>query len=506
MYHFPDIDRMPDHPALPVPDYQALAEGFRGALISPGSHILRYDGKGCPIFGAYVNSMSNEMVTWGILAVGEWLSGRDTAWIGVTYPGFFMQETGLYMNSPGSMTSEYWYLFYVHALAGAVMCALFPEDKAARGRMASSADALVKMARHIHYGFNGQGFRFGSYAPFTFQDEYRQPDSIAGYAYQMLFAALKADRPEYLQESKQALEKYQRFTGNPWYEIPNGSAGLMAAAWLSSHGHEMDMEKIAGWVFDHAQGPLQAGKWGDEEVDGLMMGWRGDTRQAAMDSAYSMETLMPLQFLLPSVRYCPGLADAVGKWARCVLSNFPLFYGRGTVPLYETRPDLTPDIPYERLVRQLDGHTPAACGDFAGHRSVYGAGYLSWLAALARPTTDADIFALDLSLTDWLAGDKYPVFLLRNASGRDKAAAFAPAGVWQKLKPELYGEQGLSCVCWSLRAGQSPENAQGEVRAMVPAKGLTVIALLPRGIVPEAVNGFWTAGAAELLRLDPSGQ
>ena len=506
MYHFPDIDRMPDHPALPVPDYQALAEGFRGALISPDNHILRYNGKGSPIFGAYVNSKSNEMVTWGILAVGEWLSGRDTAWIGVTYPDFFIQETGLYTNSPGGMTSEYWYLFYVHTLAGTVMCALFPEDTAARGRMASSADALVKMARHINYDFNGQGFRFGGYTPFTNRDEYRQPDSIAGYAYQMLFAALKADRPEYLQESTQALEKYQLFAENPWYEIPNGSAGLMAAAWLNSHGHAMDMQKIAGWVFDHTQGPLQAGKWGDEEVDGLMMGWRGDTRQAAMDSAYSMETLMPLQFLLPSVRYCPDLADAVGKWVRCVLSNFPLFYGRGTAALYETRPDLTPDVPYERLVRELDGHTPAACGDFAGHRSVYGAGYLGWLAALARPTTDADIFALDLSLTDWLAGDKHPVFLLRNASGSDKAVAFAPAGVWQKLKPELYGEKELSCVCWDLSAWQMTESAAGKVKAKVPAKGLTIITLLPRGMTPEALNGFWTAGTAELLRLDPAGQ
>jgi len=268
----------------------------------------------------------------------------------------------------------------------------------------------------------------------------------------------------------------------------------------------VDVQKIAGWVFDHTQGPLQVGKWGDEEVDGLMMGWRGDTRQAAMDSAYSMETLMPLQFLLPSVRYCPDLADAVGKWARCVLSNFPLFYGRGTVPLYETRPDLTPSIPYERLVRELDGHSPAACGDFAGHRSVYGAGYLSWLEALARPTTDADIFALDLSLTDWLAKDKYPAFLLRNASGSDKTVAFTPASIWRKLRPELYSEKELSCVCWDVCVKQPLGSARGEVTAQVPAKGLTIITLLPRGMTPEASNGFWTADGAELLRLDTPNQ
>ena len=348
---------------------------------------------------------------------------------------------------------------------------------------------------------------FGDYAPFTIRDAYRQPDSIAGYAYQMLFAALKADRPEYLRESVEALEKYQRFTGNPWYEIPNGSAGLMAAAWLSSHGHAMDMKKIAGWVFDHAQGPLQAGKWGDEEVDGLMMGWRGDTRQAAMDSAYSMETLMPLQFLLPSVRYCPDLADAVGKWARCVLSNFPLFYGRGTVPLYETRPDLTPGVPYERLVRELDGHSPAACGDFAGHRSVYGAGYLSWLEALARPTDRRGYIRPGPEL-DRLAGQGQVPCL--------SSCATHPEAARQQRLPRLVSGKNCSrsstakrnspALCWSLLAGQPPESVQGEVTALVPAKGLTVIALLPRGMTPEASNGFWTAGAAELLRLDPTGQ
>ena len=80
----------------------------------------------------------------------------------------------------------------------------------------------------------------------------------------MLFAARKANRPQYLSESVEALKRYQAFKENPWYEIPNGSEGLMAAAWLNAHGHTLDVKKIAGWVFDYEKGPMQTGKWGDE--------------------------------------------------------------------------------------------------------------------------------------------------------------------------------------------------------------------------------------------------
>ncbi len=498
MYHFPETDRMPEHPALPVPDYAKLNLAFRAALMNPANKVLRYAPNGHPIFGAYIQSDSNELVTWGILAVGEWLSGRDAGWISVTYPDFFVPEIGLYMNSPGGKTTEFWYLFYVNTLAGAVMCTLFPGDAQARERMGASADAMVRLAKALGYDFNHQGYFFEKGVPFTRREQYRQPDSIAGYAYNMLFAARKAERPQYLSESVQALRRYQAFAANPWYEIPNGSAGLMAASWLNAHGYALDVKKMAGWVFDHEQGPMQTGKWGNEEIDGLMMGWRGDTREGAMASAYSMETLMPLQFLLPAVRYCGELAGAVGKYVRCVLSNFQLFYARGTKPLYETQPGLDPSIPYEKLERERDGHIPAACGDFCGDRSVYGAGYLYWLEALARPTTDPDIFALDLSLTDWLADQKYPVFLLRNAAHSACTVRFTPAAVWHTLCPELYRGGSLACALWDVRSGRLLGGQSRAVTLTVPSQSVLLAALLPEGLTPVLSGGFLMAGGAEL--------
>ena len=498
-FHFPEIDGMPEHPALPVPPLHELNERFRRALMNPDNRILRRDAEGNPIFGAFIGSDSNELITWGIITLGEWLSGRDAGWLLSTWPSFFSRRAGVWMNNPGSVECELWYLFYVQLLCGAVQRVFRPEDPEARERFGASADRLVQMARVLDYDFNHQSFRFDVMEPRTRKPQYRQPDSPGGYAWTMLFAALHGNRPQYMEESLRALERYQALPENPWYEIPNGSAALLAAAWHDAHGHPTAVQRVAGWVFDHEHGPLQVGRWGGEEVDGLMMGWRGDTREDALSSAYSMETLMPLQMVLPAVRYCPRLADAVGKYVRCVLSNFQLFYARGSRPLYETRPELDAAIPYERLVRELEGHSPAATGDFFGQRSVYGSGYLMWLEALARFTGDPEIFALDLSLTDWLAERRLPVFLLRNPCGEPRTVAFTPAPVWQRLRPELYRDGVLHAAACFRDGSAAP--AEGQVSCLVPAHGYVLAALLPEGTVPQTQNGMAVADGAELWRV-----
>lgn len=499
-YHFPDIDRMPDVPMLPVPDLAGLNERFRHTLLDPAAGILRYSDQGHPIFGAYIGSDSNELITWSILAVGEWLSGHDASWLLPSWTDFFNSNYGIYLNSPRSRECELWYLFYANAMADAVYRALAPNDPDARRRAGEAADAMLAMNSVLKDDFDHQSYRFHTKETVSYRDIYRQPDTIAGYAYHLLFAALHADRPDYAAESLRALRCYQAFAENPWYEIPSGSAGLLAACWLDAHGHSLDIARMAGWVFDHAHGPLQIGSWGGEAVDGLMMGWRGDTREKAMSSAYSMETFMPLQFLLPAVRYAPALADAVGKYVRNLLSNFQLFYGRGSRRIYETRPDIDDSIPYERLDQCRDGHSPAACGDFFTHRSIYGSGYLCWLQAMARPTGCDAIYALDLSLTDWLAARRYPVFLLRNPLDTEVSVSFTPADVWQSLCPALYPDGELHCTLWDLDAMQPLGGMVSSLESLIPAHGLRILAALPDNAAPVFGNTMITYNNAELLR------
>lgn len=140
--HFPDVDRMPDFPALPVPELEELNERFRQALMDPANRILRRDEQGNPIFGAYIGSDSNELITWAIITLGEFFSGRDASWLTGTWPTFFSDQSQVYMNSPRRNEIELWYLFYTNTLCGAMQRTLFPMEDEVRRRFGASADAL----------------------------------------------------------------------------------------------------------------------------------------------------------------------------------------------------------------------------------------------------------------------------------------------------------------------------------------------------------------------------
>ncbi len=491
-YHFPDLDSMKAIPELSLPNYRELNQRFMQAVHDPANKITRINPEnGHPIFGAYTLSQSNEMVTWGILAVGEWLMGRKTDWIAPTYFDFFSQEYQIFLNAPKGKATEYWYLFYVNLLAGAVYRTLYTGNEDAKEKLEASASTMKKMAEYIGYDYNGQGFDFRSYAPFTHKDIYRQPDSLAGYAYEMLFAHSVLGLEGCLEESVEAIRRYQTYDKNPWYEIPNGSAGVLAAAWLHAHGHTNDVEKTAFWVFDHENGPLQTGNWGRECVNGLMMGWRGDTRKDAVDSAYSMESLMPMQMLLPAVRYCPALAEAVCNWSRHVMSSFQLFYGQGKEKLKETRPELSSAIPYERLQRMGE---PVACGDFAGHRSVYGAGYLMWLEALVRTTDEEWVYALDVSITDWLAKETSPVYLLQNPFDREITVHFTAGDIWKKQSPDLFAK---GFQVWELFSMKKEGDFTDEITVTLAAGEYKMLSLLTQA--PKRTKDFLVGSQGEEL-------
>jgi len=206
-FHFNEIDQMPEIPQLPIPDYVALNRQFRVALLKPenGAFSINKD-TGHPNFAAYLMCDSNEMVTWGILAIGEWLCANDTTWISPTYTDFFSEELGLYLNTIKAKRIEYWYLFYANTLAGAMIRTLYNDDKEAIERMEIAAESLLALAKEINYDFNDQGYDYTKCERFTMLDDYRQPDSIAGFAYNMLFAARLVNKPEYLEESYKAAQ------------------------------------------------------------------------------------------------------------------------------------------------------------------------------------------------------------------------------------------------------------------------------------------------------------
>ncbi|MCL2322093.1 MAG: hypothetical protein FWC47_08325, partial [Oscillospiraceae bacterium] len=114
-YDFSSINAMPEIPTLKMPDYDKLCHDFKIALLESENGVFSISKNGHPKFGAYVMNSSNEMVTWGVLTVGEFLLNNSTDWIAQSYGDFFNETLGLYLNSKDSSQIEYWYLFYANA-------------------------------------------------------------------------------------------------------------------------------------------------------------------------------------------------------------------------------------------------------------------------------------------------------------------------------------------------------------------------------------------------------
>jgi hypothetical protein len=395
---------------LPL-EWGPIADAFHHYVMDP-SHAVRFTREdGSPYFVSALEATDDGgMTTLAPILVGKALRGEDVRSFLPALGKYYSKDAGIFIDGYKGTRCEYWYLMNINAMAGGLLRLQEPQDPVLLKQVRSSADRLVTLAHDVHYDFNQQGFNFRQHAPFTNEDRYRQPDTVGGYGYLMLMAHELFGDAVYLQEAKIGLQRYLSFAKNPWYEIPSAALACMAAARLSTQDSRIDAHKAVKWLLDAKDGGMQAGTWGGREVNGLMQGFHSEPQ----GQAYSMESMMVLPYLLPVVRYCPELASVVGQYALNVAANLRWFYPEYLPADLQSRPELAPSVPYERLDREHDGKSPYAAGDYKSHRSVYGGAYSMWWAALVAPTEDTFISQLHASKSDFLAGPKYPTYLYYN--------------------------------------------------------------------------------------------
>ena len=459
------IDSMPARPReIPV-SWRAIANNMRSYIHDPKNGILikRSDGTLC--FASATESQGDGgLTTFGPVVLGEALRGEDVREFTPSLANYFNERVGIFIDGVESHSSEYWYLMNVNALAAALTRKAMPGDEKALERVRRSADQLIRLAQQIGYNFNDQGYDFAKSAAWTDKDIYRQPDAVAGFAYNMLLAYEMLGDAKYLSMAKAALSRYLSFGGNPWYQLPSGAMACLVAARLSSHYHStMDLQKAFEFLFDPAVGCLQLGEWGGREVNGLMGGWRNEPR----GQAYSMESMVVLPYLLPALRYAPQYATAVGRYVLNLAANLRFFYPEYLPAELQSKPGVAPAIPYERLSKEVDGHSPYATGDFAGHRSVYGGAYALWLGEIILPTEDAFILQLDLAKTDFLARSAFSTYLYHNPwDERREVTLSVPA------KSDVYDLQSQSFVS---------RTVQGAQKLSIPPHGSRLVVITPSG-------------------------
>jgi len=406
---------LPFRPEEKPLDFQALANAFDAFVMDPAHGANRVAKDGRQVFpSALEGEEDGGLTTYGPMAMGKELRGEGLPGLDKSLQGYFSEPYGLFLDGAGATLCEYWYLMNVTAIAFGLIRLRFAQDPVWLARVERTATSLRTMAQQLHYDFNSQGYDFAKAAAFTNQDIYRQPDAVGGYSYVMLLAWKLTGKDFCLAEAKTAIDRYNAFAVNPWYEIPSGAMAVLAAARLDAMGYATNTKKALGFVLDAKPGLMATGRWGGKEVNGLLAGFC--TEPAGQ--VYSMESMVALPYVLPAVRFRPELAADVARWALNVTANLRLFYPEFLPRENQSRPDLPAMIPYERLSREEKGHSPYATGDFAGHRSIYGGAYVMWLDKMIQvqedPQKDPWLLRWDLNATNFLDRDLPPAFLYYN--------------------------------------------------------------------------------------------
>lgn len=409
----PVFPQLPEKEPL---DWKKKANLFHDYVLDPKNQVMEKIPSGHLHFHAFLEGTSYELITFGAIVVGLILRGEDVSALLPSLKDYYQEDIGIFMNGMHDTRSEYWYLMHVNALAAIITHQKLMNDESSVQRLRSSIDCLIQMARQIDYNFNDQGYDFVKHQPFTVKNAYRQPDAIGGYAFLMAFASEVFSDSVYQEEAEKALNKYLVFEENPWYEIPSQAMACQAAAKLVDVdviGTEK-LKKAVGLALDPSEGSLHLGSFGKCEINGLMRGWRGHTREEASSIAYSLESFILLPYLLPVARCDVSLARIIAEYSLHAAANARWFYSEFFALDDQGRPDLTDAVPYEALYREKNNKTPYAAGDFHGQKSIYGGAIVLWWGEIIKHAGDPYILCLDLCKTDFLNPVSRPAWLYYN--------------------------------------------------------------------------------------------
>jgi hypothetical protein len=474
----------PIHDTLPaMPDRMPLrwrerADAFDDFVFNPANRVLRKRPDGSHYFSSALEGTGDGgLTTFAPILLGKILRGERVDWLAPSIVAYFSDQYGIFLDGTRASSCEYWYLMNVNALAAGVVRRHWAHHPRWTARIQSSADRLISLAHQINYDFDDQGYRFDARKPWTKEDIYRQPDAIGGYAYLQLLAYQMFGEAKYLAEAREGLLRYLSFTQNPWYEVPSGAMACLAAARLSATEPRIDVAKALGFVLDPGGRPLQTGRWGVDEVGGLMAGFC--TEPAG--EAYSMESLVTAGYLLPVLRYRPEFAGVVGRYLLNTSANMRLFYSDCIAPENQSRPELTSAVPYERLTRMMGGKSPYASGDYGSHRSIYGGAYALWWGELLKPTTDPRILRMSVAQTDFFVRKTFPTYLYYNP--------FAVA-TSVHISPMSEGSQLYDLGAHAFLHTREP----GHLSLEIPAQDARVVVLIPPGARRKVRNGTLFCG------------
>jgi hypothetical protein len=344
----------------------------------------------------------------------------------------------------GGYGRDWWYDVYPNVLYYGV-AALYPNVENTELIQRTVADQFYKADSVLAGNYD---FSYFDYAQMkgVCNNVPLQQDVAGGQAWVLLSAYHKFGDARYLKGAKSATEALLGQTESRFYEILLPFGAYTAARLNAEQETSYDVTKLLNWTFDGCQAKegrygwgVIAEKWGDYDVSGL----QGSITDGG-GYAFFMNSVAMAWPLVPMVKYEPQYAVAIGKYMLNAVNASRLFYPDEVDSTHQWLPemkDLTKGIIGYEGVRKMDdynkpalkGISPVSIGDgpkwVAGQPkesmfSLYSTSIAGVFGAIVHTTDVEGILALDCNVTDFYAGNTYPVFMYYNPFGEVKTVTY----------------------------------------------------------------------------------
>lgn len=387
----------------------------------------------------------------------------------------------------GGYGRDWWYDVFPNCLYY-MLCEVFPGVEGAEEIQRTVAEQFAKADSVLAGNYD---FTYFDYAQMKGCNNWipKQQDAAGGHAYVLYSAYNKYGDQKYLDRAISATKALDSQTESRFYEILLPMGIYTAARLNAEQGQNFDLGKMLDWVFDGCTNPVASrtgwgimqGKWGDYEVSGL--------QGSIIDGggfAFLMNSLDLFIPFIPTAKYAPEYADALGRWALNCANACRLFYPDQLPDELQSLPGMqsytNSIIAYEGLRYQevdgserLFGKHPIAVGDGPKWNpknpkesmfSCYSSGAAGILGAMLETTDVEGIIRFNCNTTDFYASKPYPVYLVYNPYDEAKEFTYTMDG-----RKKLFDIVSKTCV----------GKGCGKTKVSVPAGKSLVIVELPAG-------------------------
>lgn len=407
---------------------------------------------------------------------------------------FFHPDLGVALNGqtdPGNAggRDSWWYTTTANVLYY-MLGAQYPDSTDMDDILLAIADSYAAMVDEIggaSADFYSQGYDFAARQKF-YGSRNEGGDGAIGTAAILLWAYDRFGDPDYLQRAKWAMDWIERSNGHQYYEVLPNLGPYVAARLNAEFGTTYDIRRL---LDDLVIGSTERWNWGTSI--GSWNGFDVSGLQGQRDGyAYSMNSFAGA-LMVPTAKYDPRYADAVGRWMLNLGNNGQFFYP-DRIPAGNQAhgnrfvADPAKVIPYEGLRLNEAGVSPRATSDVpyyglaptTTNLSLYSGAWAGFPGATLAATNVADVLRVDLNALDFYGDDTYPTYLYYN-----------PTTVEVNVNVTLPATSSVyDAVSDTVLVG----SASGTVAVTVPPDGSRVLVLAPANPTLARANGQTSIG------------